>query len=420
MSHTVGAVSEEHDQQAVTPLTEPEHGVPEVIADPDALADGVRTLEAGEGPIAVDTERASGYRYSQRAYLIQLRRTGTPTLLIDPVALDGELDGLVEALDGPEWVLHAASQDLPCLDELGMRPARLFDTELAARLAGYERVALGTMVRILLGYELEKGHSAADWSRRPLPKDWLVYAALDVELLIELRDRLEEQLRAAGKLEWALQEFDAVRTAPPRPQRQEPWRRTSGIHRVRSPRKLAAVRELWLAREQLAARRDIAPGRVLPDSAIVQAATEDPRDAGELIKLPVFRGRAQRRNASLWSGALQRARELDGASLPNSSPQHEGPPPTNRWAERDPDAAARLSAAREALNSIAERHTLPVENLLLPDLVRRLSWQPPGPVETETVAEALRAGGARPWQVELTGGVLTAALRETAPVQPGK
>lgn len=414
----MGAVSEE-EQPAAIPLTRPLGGVPAVIADPAALAAGLRSLEAGDGPIAVDTERASGYRYWQRAYLIQLRRAGTETLLVDPIALDGELEPLRALLDGPEWVLHAASQDLPCLAELDLHPAALFDTELAARLAGFERVALGTMVRVLLGYELEKGHSAADWSRRPLPEEWLVYAALDVELLVDLRDALETRLRAAGKLEWARQEFEAVRTAAPRPARAEPWRRTSGIHRIRSTRKLAAVRELWLAREELARQRDNAPGRVLPDSAIVQAAKEDPHTSADLVTLPVFRGRAQRRNAERWVAALSRARDLPAEQLPDHSPPADGPPAANRWAERDPDAAARLAAARNGLQVLAEQHELPAENLLLPDLLRKLCWQPPERLDEPHVAEALRGGGARPWQVELTTPPLTEALATNAGGQAG-
>ncbi|NUS63618.1 MAG: ribonuclease D, partial [Saccharothrix sp.] len=217
------------------PLVEPADGVPPVVADAPSLRRAADALAGATGPVAVDTERASGYRYSQRAYLVQLRREGAGTVLVDPIALGGRLDPLVEALDGTEWVLHAASQDLPCLAELGLRPSALFDTELAGRLAGFERVALGTLVERLLGYRLEKGHGAADWSRRPLPADWLNYAALDVELLVELRDVLEQELKRQGKLEWALEEFEAARLAPlPRP-RAEPWRRTSGIHRIRSP-----------------------------------------------------------------------------------------------------------------------------------------------------------------------------------------
>jgi len=381
-----------------------------VVTTPDLLAAVSGAIAVGHGPIAVDTERASGYRYSQRAYLVQVRREGVGTVLVDPVALGDRVEPLVAALADTEWVLHAASQDLPCLAELNLRPDRLFDTELAGRLAGYDRVALGTLVEQLLGYRLEKGHGAADWSRRPLPLDWLNYAALDVELLVPLRDALEAELRAQGKFDWALEEFEALRTATPAPPRAEPWRRTSGIHRVRTPRGLAAVRALWMARDTLARQRDVAPGRVLPDSAIVQAAATPPEDELGLLQLPVFRGRAQRRLADVWMRALREAAALPREQLPDPAPPHDGPPPANRWADKDPEAAARLAAARSALTAIAEQNRLPLENLLQPDLVRRTCWEPPKEVNPDTVAEALRAGGAREWQIGLTLGALVESL----------
>ncbi|HET9143504.1 HRDC domain-containing protein [Actinophytocola sp.] len=395
-------------------LTEPSGGTPEVVTDPRVLADVSAAIGAGQGPIAVDTERASGYRYSQRAYLVQVRREGVGTVLVDPIGLDDHLEPLISALRGAEWVLHAASQDLPCLAELNLRPDRLFDTELAGRLAGFERVALGTLVELLLGYRLEKGHGAADWSTRPLPRDWLNYAALDVELLVPLRDALEAELTAQGKLDWALEEFEALRTAPPPQPRAEPWRRTSGIHRVRTPRGLAAVRSLWEARDGLARQRDIAPGRILPDSAIVHAAVTAPADEAGLLELPVFRGRAQRRLADTWMRALRNAAALGRRDLPDPSPPNDGPPPPNRWADKDPAAAARLVAARAALTAIAEANRLPVENLLQPDLVRRTCWEPPAQPDAAAVAEVLRAGGARNWQVTLTAEALSQALRSVA------
>jgi ribonuclease D len=386
-----------------------------VVSDLSALRRAATALAGAKGPVAVDTERASGYRYSQRAYLVQLRREGAGTVLVDPIALGGRLDPLVEALEGTEWVLHAASQDLPCLAELDLHPSVLFDTELAGRLAGFERVALGTLVERLLGYRLEKGHGAADWSRRPLPPDWLNYAALDVELLIELRDVLEQELKRQGKLEWAHEEFEAARNAPLSRPRAEPWRRTSGIHRIRNPRQLAAVRALWETRDSVARERDIAPGRVLPDAALVDAAVRNPADEATLLALPVFRGRAQRRMVGTWLGALQRAAALPRTELPEPSPHHDGPPPANRWSDKDPAAALRLAAARAALTSIAEANTLPVENLLLPDLVRRTCWQPPEDLTPAGVERALLDGGARRWQVDLTADALAAALQPPPP-----
>jgi ribonuclease D len=394
------------------PLTAPSEGTPAPVETPEALADAVTRFAAGSGPVAVDAERASGYRYSQRAYLVQLRRKGAGTVLIDPLPLD-DLQPLDAAIADAEWVLHAASQDLPCLADLSMRPRRLFDTELAARLAGLERVGLAALTEQLLGYTLEKHHSAADWSTRPLPESWLVYAALDVELLVDLRDALAAELLRQGKEGWAAEEFAALvawGTQPPK-QRPDPWRRTSGIHRIRGARAQARVRALWYARDDIAARRDSAPGRVLPDAAIVAAAELDPRDERTLLTLPGFGGRSVRRLARIWLDALDAARALPDAELPTNPPL-DGPPPPHRWAERDPVAAARLARCREVVTGTAAAHKLPPENLISPDSVRRLAWTPPEELTPETVAATLRGYGARAWQVGLIAADLAEALDE--------
>ncbi len=357
----------------------------------------------------MDAERASGYRYGQKAYLVQLRRNGAGTGLVDPVPLP-DLSVVQDAIADAEWVLHAANQDLPCLAEIGLVPARIFDTELAARLAGLPRVGLGAVVESLLGLSLVKGHSAADWSTRPLPEEWLVYAALDVEVLVELRDALAAILEEQGKTDWARQEFEAVLAAGSPAPRTDPWRRTSGVHGLRSRRQLAMLRALWEARDDLARRRDVAPGRLLPDSAMVAAVQADPATEAALLELPVFRGRANRKLVGTWFGALARARALPDSDLPPHSRTGDGPPPVNRWADRDPAAATRLKAARAGLAELSEKHAVPVENLLPPDLVRRLMWAPPGPPGDDAVPEALRAGGAREWQIALTLDVLTDAL----------
>ncbi|WP_448627931.1 HRDC domain-containing protein [Geodermatophilus sp. URMC 64] len=382
--------------------------MPPVIETSTQLVEYAEALAAGSGPVAVDAERASGYRYGQRAYLVQLRRTGSGTGLIDPVPLP-DLSVVQAAIADAEWVLHAANQDLPCLAEIGLVPKQIFDTELAARLAGLPRVGLGAVVESLLGYSLQKGHSAADWSTRPLPEEWLIYAALDVEVLVDLRDALAAILEEQGKTEWARQEFEAILAAGPPAPKPDPWRRTSGVHGLRNRRQLGMLRALWQARDDLARRRDIAPGRVLPDSAMVSAVQADPRTESALLELPVFRGRANRRLVGTWFGALARGRALPESELPVQSRPGDGPPPVNRWADRDPAAAARLQQARAGLAKLSEHWHVPVENLLSPDLVRRLMWAPPEPRCPEAVAEALRSGGAREWQVELTRDLLTEA-----------
>ncbi|MDX3618819.1 ribonuclease D [Streptomyces europaeiscabiei] len=394
---------------APIPLLEPRDGIPAVIADESALAAVIAAFAAGSGPVAVDAERASGYRYGQRAYLVQLRREGAGTALIDPVACP-DLSGLGEALSGVEWVLHAATQDLPCLREIDMVPTRIFDTELAGRLAGFPRVGLGAMVEGVLGYVLEKGHSAVDWSTRPLPEPWLRYAALDVELLVDLRDALEKELDRQGKLEWARQEFDAIASAPPAEPRKDPWRRTSGMHKVRRRRQMAVVREMWEARDRIAQRRDVSPGKVLSDAAIVEASLALPADATALAALNGYGHRMGRRQLEQWQAAVDRARALPDSALPAHGQPVTGPPPPKAWADKDPAAAARLSAARAGVSALAEQINMPQENLITPDTVRRLCWEPPKALDAESVSAALAGYGARAWQVELVTPVLVGAM----------
>jgi ribonuclease D len=385
--------------------------MPPVVQTEAALAEATGRLAQGHGPVAVDAERASGYRYGQRSYLVQLRRAGSGTVLIDPIACP-DLSGVDAALQDAEAILHAASQDLPCLAEVGYRPRQLFDTELAGRLLGYPRVALGTLVEEVLGFHLEKGHSAADWSVRPLREELLRYAALDVEVLIELRDALGAELQEQGKAEWARQEFAAVLAAKPPAARPDPWRRTSGIHRVNSRRGLAVVRELWTARDRIAQDADLSPRRILPDSAIIEAARSLPVSHPQLTRISGFAGRQARRHEKEWLAAVAKARTSADGDLPDAAGGliPIGPPPAHRWAERDPAAAARLAAVRATITAIAEANRLPVENLIAPDTVRRLSWDPPEPADTETVSLALSGYGARPWQVELTAGPVAEAL----------
>lgn len=392
--------------EPIAPI-EPRDGVPAVITDSAAVQVYADLLATGSGPLAVDAERASGYRYDQRAYLIQLRREGAGTALIDPIAVP-DLTPIQDATPGVEWILHAATQDLGCLAELNLRPSALFDTELAGRLLGRERVSLAALVLSELGEVIEKGHGATDWSVRPLTAAQLRYAALDVELLIELRNVMDSELVEAGKREIARQEFESLLTFTPRERGEDEWRRTSGIHRIRKPRALAVVRALWHTRDEIARTRDIAVGRVLPDAAIVAAATAMPADIETLAGMKEFSGRGASRYIRKWWAAIAEAQALSNVDLPMAATPLGGPPPPRSWAERDPAAHARLEAARTAMTALAEQNHMPVENLLTPDLVRRLCWQPP---EDGDAAAALAAMGARQWQIDLTAPALDHALR---------
>lgn len=408
---TATTVTTEHEPPPA-PLLTLRDGLPSIVETREALDEVIAAVAAGSGPIGLDAERASGYRYSARAYLIQLRREGAGTALIDPIAFDSLTD-LNTAFGGAEWILHAASQDIPCLREVGLVPTALFDTELAARLLGYPRVGLATLVEVIVGKSMRKEHSAADWSKRPLPEPWLEYAALDVEVLVELRDVLAAELEESGKAEWARQEFEHLLTYE-LPSRVDPWRRTSGIHKAKGRRALAAVRELWTVRDELAAELDTTAGRLIPDSAVLAAANALPTSGKLLMDTPGFHGRGARRYLDTWLGALKKARALPESELPPVANRTDGPPQVRSWADRDPVAAARLNTAREAVTALSEERNVPVENLLTPDYMRRVLWNPPTPDDGDlesAVGAELRAMSARQWQIDLMAPIIAEAIR---------
>ncbi len=407
------------------PLLVPAGGTPPVINSDAGLKTAIKELAAGSGPFAVDAERASGFRYSARAYLIQIKRSGGGLHLIDPIPFglnNPLLASLDELLNTNEVILHASTQDLPCLREIGINPMKLFDTELGGRIAGLPRVGLGPLLESLMGVTLAKEHSAADWSTRPLPQEWLTYAALDVELLVELRDAMYEILKSAGKLPWAEQEFASILKAPPPPPRIDPWRRTSGMHKIKRRDHLAIIRELWLARDELASAQDIAGGKLLNDSAIIELCLAAPLTKKELEKAlrPIGLRARWLENSTIWLEAIARAIALPEAEWPAMRTQSDALPPIKLWRERFPEKFAPLSHARALIEAIATHNSIPVENLISPESIRRICWSPPsGSTSTRdeaAVGLALAALGARPWQIDLVAGALADALLEREPL----
>ncbi|WP_022885181.1 HRDC domain-containing protein [Glaciibacter superstes] len=386
-----------------------------VIDTQDAYLAAVAAIAAGIGPVGIDAERASGFTYSQRAYLIQVYRRDAGTFLFDPPSI-GRFDELNAVLAEEEWILHAASQDLACLREVGLDPSRIFDTELAARLLGMPRVGLGTVVEELLGIHLAKEHSAANWSTRPLPESWLVYAALDVELLPDLRDQMAMMLEESDKSAIAVQEFDAVRAKETKPQRADPWRRLSGIHSIRGQRSLAIARELWLARDELARELDVSPGRLVPDASLLAAAKRAPETKQVLAELREFSGRASRTEIDRWWKAVHDGLTTD--DMPVMRPNGDTLPPPRSWSGRNPEADLRYKAARAAIAKVAEERLIPAENLLTPEYLRRLCWTPPEPADAASVAVALSESGARPWQVDAIAQVIADAFVEARQTTP--
>lgn len=415
------------EEVTAVPLLQPSMGTPEVINSEAAFEEALKQLAQGTGPFAVDAERASGFRYSARAYLIQIKRTNGGLHLIDPISFGPGhklFTQLNELMNTDEVILHASTQDLPCLRELGLNPLRLFDTELAGRIAGLPRVGLGPLLESLMGVSLAKEHSAADWSARPLPKDWLTYAALDVELLVELRDRMYEILESANKLSWASEEFASILNAPPAPARVDPWRRTSGMHKIKRRDQLAIVKQLWEARNEVAASEDIAAGKLLNDSAIVELAIAAPVTKKEFEKVLRPLGLRARwlENLPLWLSSISTAVALTEEHWPAMRTNADTLPPIKLWRDKFPEKYAPLSHARAALEVIAEENHIPLENLMTPEHIRRVCWKPPtGATEKlslSAVEDALRDLGARNWQISLVAPALAAALleKEAVPV----
>ena len=413
------------EEIVAVPLLQPSAGTPEIIATEEAFKQALAQLAQGSGPFAVDAERASGFRYSARAYLIQIKRTDGGLHLIDPIPFGPghklfiDLNNL---LNTDEVILHASTQDLPCLRELGINPVKLFDTELAGRIAGLPRVGLGPLLESIMGVLLAKEHSAADWSARPLPKEWLTYAALDVELLVELRNHMYKILEDAKKLPWALEEFASILKAPPAPPRVDPWRRTSGMHKIKRRDQLAVIKSLWIARDEIASQQDIAAGKLLNDSAIVELAIAVPTTKKEFEKClrPLGLRARWMENLQLWLDSIASAVALPEDQWPRMRTNADTLPPIKLWRDKFPEKFAPLSHARAAIELIAEENQIPVENLITPEHVRRVCWKPPvGATSTLSVSlveSALSELGARQWQIDLVAPSLAAALLEREPI----
>lgn len=407
---------------APTPLTKARRQVV-LVNSSELLIDAVSKLRIYKGEFAIDAERASGFKYGQRAYLIQISRRDGEIFLIDPAAISPQVSAapfaeLAEVLAEAPWILHAATQDLPCLNELGLKPTKLVDTELGSRIAGLPRVGLGAVVEHFLGLSLAKEHSAVDWSKRPLEPSWLEYAALDVDVLHELADCLLVELDAKNKLDWALQEFEHLLAFKPKPEKIDRWRGTSGLHEVKSQQGLSVARALWFAREGLAQKLDVAPGRLIPDSSISFAALTLPRTRPELAAAKQFSGRASRSYLDTWWAAIEEGRS--SRDLPPLKVPATGIPNHRNWPSKFPAAHKRLVCSRHYLSQLASELDLPLENLVSPDFIRQICWIERESISDSQVRDELRSLGSRDWQIELISDVLVTAIANSSSFEPPK
>ena len=383
-------------------------------------------LAKGSGDIAIDAERASGYKYSQRAYLIQIFRRGGGLHLIDPIPLANSKlwQEFNSKFSQFQWVIHASTQDLPCLIGVGLKPTLLFDTELGARIAGCDRVGLGPLAESLLEIQLAKEHSAVDWSIRPLKPEWLTYAALDVDILLDIKDKVEKLLIEQNKITWAKQDFTSILDSfndyqfsdEPKPDR---WRRTSGMHKVRDRLTLTLVRDLWLSRNELAAELDIAPGRVLGDEAIIELALARPDNPEEVAKIIGWRTKLDAPPFGRWLKTLSNSRATPVEDQPEYKVASNSLPPIRVWKDKNPQGYARLTHARALLAELSTQLKIPIENIITPEFIRRICWQEPPKSKSDYQAfieNELIKFGARKWQIEQVLAPMEVAIDQTEPL----
>ena len=173
-----------------------------------------------------------------------------------------------------------------------------------------------------------------------------------------MRDVLVAELEEQGKTEFAREEFAAVLDRAPKPAREDPWRRLSGLHTVRGRRGLAIARSLWEAREAYAREQDVAPGRLVPDRSLVAAVLADPKSKQELAALKDFMGRASRSQLDRWWAAIEAGRATSDLP-PDRVPSDTLPPApgVGRIATRRPtrDSRPRAPSSRPSRSSSACR-----------------------------------------------------------------
>lgn len=388
------------------------------MAGAAAIRQAADRLAQGTGWCAVDTERASGFRYHNRVCLLQIRRTGAGTMLID-VESDPQAttDFIGRVLADTGWVVHAASTDLPYLEQLRLRPPQLFDTELAGRFLGFHRVNLAAMVEHYLGVRLRKNHGGEDWSRRPIPSEWLDYAALDVEYLLPLADAMRSELtQQHPKDEWVTEECDYLtrvyRGYSPTP---KSWEDLKGVHGLRTSKQLQVARWLWRVREKLARASDTAVSRLLPDKALVALATELPTTVPKVMRTPGYPPRL-RRKARYWANQVDKALRTAQDRWPEPFPiptYRDTPPSRYTWSRYYPESFPKLTMVREELARVAAQVEIPVENMIQSSDTNEIVWRSQELKEvtddTELLA-LLQRLQIRPWQQKLCLPIFTSIL----------
>ncbi|HEU4994762.1 MAG TPA: HRDC domain-containing protein [Gemmatimonadaceae bacterium] len=352
--------------------------------------------------IAVDTEGASFHRFVDRVYLLQFS-TKDRTVIVDPLAVPAPtLAPLGAVLESPsvETVFHDADYDLRLLQrDYGWHVRNIFDTRIAAQLLGLKAFGLAALLDRYFHVTLDKKHQRADWSMRPLPSDMLDYAAQDTMYLLQLRDRMRDELEMKGRLEWAREEF--VRLEGTKWSEDDPslaFLRVKGARDL-SRRELAILRELVPWRDAVARETDRATFRVIGNEQLLAIAREQPRTREALSRIRgVGRGLFENRAGEILE-AVRRGQDVLEADLPRF-------PRSPRW-DRDSQFDARVTALKTVRDDLSQR--LDIDPGVLASRERLEAVARRKPVTREELSEIPEL---RRWQVELLGDGFVRALKQ--------
>jgi len=382
---------------------------------PPLYLDGNEAVErfigsiANTRAIALDTEGASFHRFVDRVYLLQLS-TREASAILDPLTI-GVPKGLGALLEARsvEVVFHDADYDLRLLhQDYGWRVTNIFDTRVAAQLLGLRAFGLAALLERYFGIKLDKKHQRADWSMRPLTPGMLEYAAQDTEFLLDLRDRLGNELEKLRRASWAAEEFARLEgTRWDTESDREAFLRIKGARDL-ARRQLAILRELVAWRDGVAESLDRATFRVISNETLLEIARVAPTARAQLGGVKGMpRGILESRGSEIIESVAR------GVAVPDSElPRF---PRAQRW-ERDADfddVVARLKAVRDAA---ASQLDLDPGVLCSRERLEAVARRRPSSVEELTEIPDFRR-----WQIEQLGEDFVRALRKApSSTQAGK
>ena len=348
--------------------------------------------------VAVDTEAASFHKYLDRIYLVQLSTT-THTAIIDPLAV-ADLTAVGDLLADRvvEKVFHDADYDLRILDrDYRFRAVSLFDTRIAAQLAGEPAIGLAALLEKYVGVKLSKAHQRADWSQRPVPPEMLAYAADDTRHLPALREALRIRLRELGRLSWAEEEFgplEALRWTGANAA--DGYLRIKGA-RTLTDRQLGALRELYRWREELGAQQDRATFRIIGNDALLAVSRTLPRTAVALAQTAGVPPVLAARHGTELIACVHRALALDEEALPRIE--------RSARTRKDPAFDARVDRLKAVRNRVAKEMGLDPGVLCGRGTLELIARARP-----KDRAGLAQVGGLRRWQINVLGDAMLATL----------